>query len=86
MVKIVIFKKHIQTKNIQLSKTAKKKFLAELINSIKSLNMEHISSKESLEQVVPEFAYNTDKIWFKHSKLWWNKKCQREIEKYRASR
>jgi len=57
--------------------------------------MEHISSKESIEQVVQEFIHNTDKIWFKHSKVvnitkysksWWKKECQRELEKYRASR
>ena len=57
--------------------------------------MEHILSKESLEQVVQEFAHNTNKIWFKHSKvvnitkyskLWWNKECQRKIKKYRVSR
>jgi len=36
-----------------------------------------------------------DKIWFKyskivnitkHSKSWWNGECQRELEKYRASK
>ena len=31
--------------------------------------MEHIASKEDLEQVVQEFTHNTDEIWFKHSKI-----------------
>jgi len=26
------------------------------------------------------------KIWFRYSKLWWNKNCQRELEKYRVSK
>ena len=53
-VNIAIFEKHIQTKTHTIIKNSEeeKNFLAELINSIKSLNTDHISSKESLEQVV----------------------------------
>jgi len=67
----MIFEEHIQIKKHIIVKDSKEErnFLAELINSIKSLNIEHISSKESLGQVVQEFAYNIDKIWFKHSKV-----------------
>ena len=54
--------------------------------------MENISSKETLDHVVQGFTDKTNNIWFKnlkivnimkHSKLWWNKECQRELEKYR---
>jgi len=67
----VIFEKHIQTKKYTIIKNSKEErnFLTELINSVKSLNMKHISSKENLEQVIQEFAYNMDKIWFKYSKV-----------------
>jgi len=70
-VNIAIFEKHIQIRKHTIIKDSKEErnFLAELINSIKSLNTEYISSKENLEQVVQEFTHNTDKIWFKHSKV-----------------
>ena len=57
--------------------------------------MEHISSKENLEQIVQEFTHNTDKIWFKHSKIinitkhlksLWNEEYQRKLKKYRILR
>ena len=73
-------------------RTVKKNFIAELIEAVKRLNIKHISSKETLEWTVQEFA---DKIWFKylkivnntkHSKSWWNKKYQRELERYRISK
>ena len=53
-VNIAIFEKHIQTKTHTIVKNSKeeKNFLTELINFVKSLNIEHISSKKSLEQVV----------------------------------
>ena len=46
--------------------------------------MEYISSRKDLEQIVQEFTNNTDKIWFKYSKiiniikhlkLWQNDEC-----------
>jgi len=47
----VIIEKHIQTKKHIIIKNSKeeKNFLAELIESIKGLNIEHISSKKNLE-------------------------------------
>jgi len=70
-VNIVIIVEHIQTKKHIIVKNSKKEknFIAELIEAIKRPNIEHISSKETLEQTVQEFAKNTDKIWFKHSKI-----------------
>ena len=70
-VDIAIIKEHIQTKKHIIVKNSKqeKNFIAELIEAIKGLNMEHISSKKTLEQTVQEFTENTNKIWFKYSKI-----------------
>ena len=67
----MIFEKHIQTKKHTIVKNSKeeKNFLNKLIELVKMLNIEYISSKENLEQMVQEFANNTDKIWFKHLKI-----------------
>jgi len=97
IVNITIFEEHIQTKKQTIVKNSEEErnFIAELTNSIKKLNTEHITSKKDLEQVVQEFTHNTDKIWFKyskivnitkHSKSWWNNEYMRELEKYRLSR
>jgi len=90
-----IIKKHIQTKKHIVIKNSEeeKNFLAKLIESIKGLSIEHISNKKNLEEIIQEFTNDTEKIWFrylkivnitKHLKLWWNKECQREIERYRV--
>ena len=64
--------KHIQTKKHIIVKNSKeeKNFLAEFIESVKELDMEHISSKENLEQIVQEFTNDMEKIWFRHPMLW----------------
>ena len=53
-VDIVIIEKHIQTKKYIIIKNSKEEnnFLAKLIEFIKGLNTEHISSKENLKQIV----------------------------------
>ena len=58
IVNIAIFEEHIQTKTHTIIKNSEeeKNFLTELINSIKSLNTDHILSKKSLEQVIQEFT------------------------------
>jgi len=45
------------------------RFITKIIKSVKRLNLDHIKSKEDLEQLVQEFMHNTDKIWLKHSKM-----------------
>jgi len=64
-VNIVIFEKHIQTKKHTIIKNSKEKknFLAELIESFKGLNIEHISSKKALKQTIQEFTNNTDRVY-----------------------
>ena len=56
IVNIIIFEKYIQTKKQTIIKNIKEErnFITELINSIKRLSIEHISSKENLEQIVQE--------------------------------
>jgi len=63
-INIVIIEKHIQTKKHIIIKNSKeeKNFLAELIESIKGLNIEHISSKKNLEWIIQEFANDIEKI------------------------
>ena len=67
----MIFEKHIQTKKYTIIKNSEKEknFLTKLIKSIKRLNTEHISSKEILKQIVQDFAYDMDRIWFKNLKI-----------------
>lgn len=50
-VNIMIIKEYVQTRKHTIVKNSREenKFLAELIESIKGLNMEHISSKKILE-------------------------------------
>jgi len=73
----------------------KENFITELIEVITKLNTKNISSKETLEQIVQTIANDIDRIWFKysqvvnitkHSKAWWNKDCQRDLENYRISK
>ena len=96
-VNIAIIEEHIQTKKYTIVKNSEKEtnFLTKLIDLIRRLDTKCISSKKVLEQIVQEFADNTKKIWFKHSKivnitkhskLWWNKECQRALKKYRFSK
>jgi len=97
IVNILIFEEHIQTRKWTIVKNSEedKNFITEAIKSIKRINTDHIKSKKNLEQIVQDFACNMEKIWFKHSKIvnitrhsksWWNKECQRGLEKYRSSR
>jgi len=70
-VNIAIFDEYIQTKKHTIVKNSKKEknFITELIEAIKGLNMTHITSKEVLEQIINKFTDDTDKIWFKNSKI-----------------
>ena len=67
----MIFEKYIQTKKQTIIKNSEEKrnFIAKLTESVKRLNTKYITNKKDLKQVVQEFTYNTDKIWFKHSKI-----------------
>jgi len=71
IVNILIFEKHIQTRKQMIIKNNKEeiRFIAEIIKSIKRLNMNYIESKKDLKSIIQELIHNTDKIWLKHSKV-----------------
>jgi len=70
-VNILIIKEYIQTRKQKIIKNSKEKtrFIDEIIELVKGLNMNYIRSKKDLKKLVQEFAHNTDEIWFKHSKM-----------------
>ena len=61
---IVIIEEQIQTKKCIIIKNSKEEnnFLAKLIESIKGLDTEYISSKKILEDIVQKFTGNIHKI------------------------
>ena len=70
-------------------------FIAEIVELIKRLNTNHINSKKDLECIIQYFANSMDSSWYKHlkmanitkhSKVWWNENCQRNLKIYRESR
>jgi len=97
IVKISIFKENIQIRKHTIVKNSKEEynFVTDVKNLIRDLNIFHINSKEDLENVVQRFTNNMNNIWFKHSKLvnitrhsklWWNEKCQISLKIYKNSR
>ena len=69
-VNISIDEEYVPTKKYTIIKNNKEdKFIAELINNIKRLDTENLTSKVTLKQTVQRFADKSDVIWFKHSKL-----------------
>jgi len=63
-VKISILEEHIQTRKQTIVKNSEEeiKFIADIIELVKRLNTNHISSKEDLENIVQEFAHSIDDI------------------------
>ena len=92
-INISIFEEHIQTRKRMLVKNSKEEFfIKELIEAIERLNTENIQSKEVFEQIVQLFTSNTERIWYKYSKVinitkhlkdWWDKNCHRDLKTYR---
>jgi len=96
-VNIIVIEECIQTWKCILVKNNKEeeKFITELINAIVKLDTENISNKEMLEQLLQIFANDIDRLWFKyskvinmtkHSKVWWNDDCHRDLKKYMISK
>jgi len=96
-VSIIVTKEHIQTRKCTIVKNSKEEenFIAKLIKAIKRLNIKNIPCREVLEQIIQTFTNDIDRIWHKysniviitkHSKVWWDKNCHRDLKKYRISK
>ena len=70
-------------------------FIEEIITSFKNLDMSNILDIPNLEQIINNFANIVDNVWMKnskfvnitrHSKSWWDKNCNKDLERYRSSK
>ena len=93
MVNISISKKFIQDRwqSIIRSSKEEEKFIIELMFTLGNINTTDISSKDSPENVVQEYARNSNYIFYKfsknvnitkHSKAWWNNECSTKLNTY----
>ena len=68
-VNIFISKEFIQDKWWTIIRNSKEeKFVIELMNTMENINTLDISSKESLKEIIQEYAKISDSIWYKFSK------------------
>ena len=68
-VNIFISKEFIQDKWWTIIRNSKEeKFVIELMNTMGNINTLDISSKESLKEIIQEYAKISDSIWYKFSK------------------
>ena len=67
---IPIIKKFVPDKQYIIIKNSKEKdkFIFELIEIIKKVNIGYLINKDLLELIVQEFENNSDVIWYKHSR------------------
>jgi len=56
------------------------------MEAIKGMNTKNIQNKDVLKQIVQLFANTIERIWYKHSKEWWNEQCHRDLGNYQQSR
>ena len=70
-------------------------FIKDITIFIKNLNTSNLSDITSLDNVVNEFTNKVKSTWEKsskiinitrHSKIWWNKNCNRDLAIYRLSK
>ena len=96
-VNILIVEECIHTMKQSLTKNSKKEdhFIEELTNFIKNLKTNSILNSNTLEEIVNSLAINIDSIWhkhskniniIKHSKVWWDNNCWRNLNIYRQSK
>ena len=94
-VDISIVKEFVPNKWCTIIKNSeeKDKFITNLIEAIKKIDTKQISSKDSLELAVQEFANKSDVIWYKYSKYinitkyskaWLTEKYQIKLAKYKT--
>ena len=94
-VNVSIIKKFVPNKWYTIIKNSEEedKFITNLIETIRKIDTEQINNKELFELAIQEFVNKSDVIWYKylkcinitkHSKTWWNEKCQSKLVKYRT--
>jgi len=81
--------------SIQQNSEQENTFIKEVISVFQNLNTLNISNKECLKNMVNSLNLLINQVWNKnvkqlritrHSKQWWNNKCNQAINEYRASR
>ena len=81
--------------SIQQNSEQENTFIKEVISVFQNLDTLNISNKECLKNMVNSLNSLINQAWNKntkqsritrHSKQWWNNKCNRAINEYRASR
>ena len=96
-ISILIVEKSITSTKCSIIKDSKEEssFIKDVITSIRNLNTSNLSSVSRLDSAVNEFANIVESTWVKNSKAvnitkysksWWNKNCNRNLEKYRSSK
>ena len=94
---IPIIEEHIATHKRTITKISDKKdeFNKEVITSFSKLDVSSISNIPKLEEVILDFVNIVDHTWMKYSKLinitkhsksWWNNKCNHNLTSYRSSK
>jgi len=92
-VNIIIKRESIQDRKQAIIKNSKKEreFVNKLKNGIGYIVIIDIQDCKILERVMQEFASIAEKLWHKyskhvnitkHSKVWWNEKCNKNLAKY----
>ena len=97
MVIIPIVKEHVNLTKHSISKGSKEEssFINDVSLVFRSLNMFNISDSTSLDKIINNLVQEIENGWekhlkivkiMKHSKSWWDDKCNSNLEKYRASK
>jgi len=94
---LTITKEYINTRKRTITKNSKENdiFIKEVIVSFAKLDTSSISNISNLEKVILDFADIVHCTWIKylklinitrHSKSWWNDKCNSDLVSYRSSK
>ena len=97
MIYISIIKEHIPTCKRTLTKNSVEEveFVNEVIASFAKVDVSNISNILDLDEIISIWADIVDRSWMKHSKLinitkhsksWWNNKCNQDLVSYRSSK
>jgi len=93
----LLWKKTLSYPNSLLQKIVKKEtaFIKDVLYAIKNLSVSDLSDINKLEDIVNSLTLNIESAWrtnskyvniIRHSKSWWNKKCNQVLCNYKSSR